>query len=80
MGVKAVPISEQLRRAILASGRATHDIAMSAGVSPPALYRFMSGQRGLSLDSIDKISRILPVVLYLAVMEEVEDKKTGTHD
>lgn len=57
--MKYVPLSEQLRAAIAESGHSAHDIAVRAGISPPQLYRFLSGQRGLSLESLDKISKVL---------------------
>ena len=67
--MKYVPISEQLRGAIAESGRSAHDIAVKAGISPPQLYRFLSGERGLSLESLDKISQVLNFEIKLVILK-----------
>lgn len=53
------PISDGIRAAIRDCGLAPHAVAVAAGVSPQQLYRFLSGQRGLSLESLDKIATFL---------------------
>lgn len=48
-------ISDQLRDAISNSGLSRYRIAKETGLSESLLSRFMSSQRGLSLDAIDKL-------------------------
>ena len=60
---KVKTISEQLKRAILASGKTRYVIAQESGVSQAALSRFMSGERGLTLASVDAIAVVLKLEL-----------------
>jgi transcriptional regulator with XRE-family HTH domain len=48
-------ISDQLRAAIKASGLTPYAVAASAGVTPSIVTRFLNGERGLSLESLDAI-------------------------
>jgi len=45
----------QLQEAIRTSGKSLYRVAKDSGVGAAQLGRFMSGKRGLSLDSLDKI-------------------------
>ena len=59
MATKPTPLSEQLRRAILDAPMSRYAISQATGVHEAALSRFVNGQAGLSLDSIDKIGGYL---------------------
>jgi transcriptional regulator with XRE-family HTH domain len=63
---KPLLISEQLRRAIQASDLTRYRIAKRTGLSQSLLSRFASGDRGLSLDAIDKIGALLGLRLVSA--------------
>ena len=52
-----------VRRAILASGYSQKRLAKEAGVSQAALSMFLSGQRGLTLDSAEKIGRVIGLAI-----------------
>ncbi len=52
-------ISEQLRQAILAAGVSRYRIAQETGVTEAALSRFVRGERGLDLSSVDKLAAYL---------------------
>jgi transcriptional regulator with XRE-family HTH domain len=52
-------ISEQLREAIRRRGLTAYKVAKDAGVSHTIVQRFLDGDRGLNLDSADKIARTL---------------------
>ena len=52
-------ISEQLRKAITASGLSRCEIAKQSGIEQSALSRFMSGERGLSTSTLDKLADAL---------------------
>lgn len=54
-----VGLVDQLRDAIRASDRTDHDLAIAAGVAPSALSRFMRGERGLTLDTVDALCEVL---------------------
>jgi transcriptional regulator with XRE-family HTH domain len=56
-------LSDGLRRAIETSGFSRYRIAKETGVSQAALSRFCSGERGLTLDGIDRIAEFLNIRL-----------------
>jgi plasmid maintenance system antidote protein VapI len=49
------PFSTILRRAILESGLTRYAISVRSGVDQATLSRFIAGNRGLNLDSVDKL-------------------------
>jgi transcriptional regulator with XRE-family HTH domain len=59
-------ISEQLRDVIRRRGLTAYKVAKDAGVSHTIVQRFLDGDRGLKLDSADKIAR----ALRLRLMED----------
>lgn len=52
-------VSEQIRRIIKASGMTRYEIAKRAGIEQSALSRFMSGERGLSTATLDRLGELL---------------------
>jgi len=56
---KQLPISDQLRKAIDASGLSRYRICKGIGLDQASMSRFMSGERGLSLDVIDRLGAFL---------------------
>jgi len=47
--------SEKLRRAIADCGRSRYEISKETGIAESILSRFVHGERGLSLQSVDKL-------------------------
>jgi plasmid maintenance system antidote protein VapI len=45
-----------LRRAVRESGRSVNAVAKAAGVAQPVLYRFMTGERDLTLDTAQRLA------------------------
>jgi len=56
-------LSKQLRAAVQLIGDRQSDIARGAGIQPATLSRFLSGQSGLSSDSIDRLCKYLGIVV-----------------
>lgn len=56
---KARTVSEQLREAIRASGRSMLDIAREADLDKATMSRFLNGHRGLRMDVIDTLCKLL---------------------
>ena len=56
-------VSDALRRAIRDSGVTLYRVAKDSGVSYPAVHRFVSGKRSLSLDAVDKLCKYLGLKL-----------------
>ena len=56
MAKKGQTISDALRQAIVNSGMTTMDIERDTGVNNSQLSRFLRGERGLSLSTVDKLA------------------------
>jgi transcriptional regulator with XRE-family HTH domain len=56
-------IIDQLQRAILKSGETEYAIAKGSGVSQSVLSRFVSGERGISLETASKLCEYLKLEL-----------------
>jgi hypothetical protein len=52
-------ISHQLREAILADGRSAYSLGQAAEVDPGMIQRFLNRERGLTLDSVDRLGLAL---------------------
>ena len=52
-------ISDQFRSAIIASGLTRYAIGKAAGVDPAVTSRFVSGERTLRLETVDRIAAVL---------------------
>jgi transcriptional regulator with XRE-family HTH domain len=52
-------LSDQIRRAVDASGLSRYRISKELGVAESTMSRFMSGQGGLSLENLDALADLL---------------------
>lgn len=52
-------LSDQVRRAVEASGRTLTDLAAAVGISKSQMSRFMAGKRGLSMDVLDRLAAVV---------------------
>ncbi len=59
MSKKPRKFSDQIRQAIGDSGETRYRIAQETGINEAALGKFFHGERGLSLDSLDKLAEYL---------------------
>lgn len=56
---RAKTMSEVLRHAIETSGKTRYRISVDTGISESVLSRFVSGERGLSMEAIDVLLKYL---------------------
>jgi plasmid maintenance system antidote protein VapI len=49
-------MADQLKKAIRKSGKTVNAIAVEAGVPQPVLYRFVRGERDLTLTTVQKLA------------------------
>jgi transcriptional regulator with XRE-family HTH domain len=59
MGKPRVKLSDQVRRAVDASGLSRYRIAKEIGVAESTMSRFMAGKGGLSLVNLDALADLL---------------------
>jgi transcriptional regulator with XRE-family HTH domain len=52
-------LSDEIRRAVDASGRSRYAICKALGLAEATMSRFMNGQGGLSMDSLDALADLL---------------------
>lgn len=52
-------LTDELRAAIDASPMSRYAICRAIDLDPAVMSRFMSGQRGLSLETLDKLAKLL---------------------
>lgn len=67
-------LSGQLRRAIERSGMSRYRICKQIGLAESAMSRFMSSERGLSMEVLD---RLFPLLNLRVVVEQLGKKKGG---
>jgi transcriptional regulator with XRE-family HTH domain len=51
--------SDELRKAVLNSGMSRYSISLKTGIAQSTLSKFVNGERGISLESVDKLIDIL---------------------
>ena len=54
---------EVIVQAIEDSGKSVRSVALNAGISQPQLHRFMTGERDLLLEAVDKLATSLGLEL-----------------
>jgi hypothetical protein len=59
MGKQRVKLSDQIRRAVDASGHSRYRVCKELGIAESTMSRFMSGQGGLSMDYLDALADLL---------------------
>jgi plasmid maintenance system antidote protein VapI len=53
---RRLTIADRLRQAVRASGQTVNAVAVGAGVPQPVLFRFVSGERDLTLRTAQKLA------------------------
>jgi len=59
MAIKQDKLSDQIRRAIDASGMSRYAIANAIGLDHSVMSRFMAGTSGLSFKTLDRLGELL---------------------
>lgn len=52
-------LTDQLRAAVVESGRTLGQITRDTGIDKSALSRFVNGERGVSMEALDKLGEYL---------------------
>jgi transcriptional regulator with XRE-family HTH domain len=56
---KRESLSDELRQAVERSGLSRYSICQQTGIDQGSMSKFMAGERGLTLESIDKLAELL---------------------
>lgn len=62
-GAGDAPLTRQLQAAIAATEQSLYSIAQGSGIAAPVLQRFVSGERGITLDTAGKLAAYLGLSL-----------------
>lgn len=71
------PLGEQIKAAIRATGKTVTEVAHAAGVTQPALCRFMNGTRSVKLETVERLCAYLGLTLVPASQPAVVDRLTA---
>jgi predicted XRE-type DNA-binding protein len=67
-------LSDELRQAIERSGLSRYSIWQQTGIDQGSLSKFMDGERGLGLESIDKLADLLGLHICTADAKQSRPK------
>ncbi len=59
MGPQRIPLSEQIRQVIANCGQTRYAISQATGIAESTLSRFMAGERGLPMKTLDRLADYL---------------------
>ncbi len=62
-GAGEAPLARQLQAALSACGQSVYAISKASGVSAPVIQRFLSGERGITLDTAGRLAAYLGLAL-----------------
>jgi transcriptional regulator with XRE-family HTH domain len=63
MSARRVKLSEQIRRAVLGSGKSRYALCKQIGLSQSTMSRFVNGTGGLGMEMLDKLADVLDINL-----------------
>jgi len=63
MGKQRYKLSDEIRRAVDASGLSRYRICKELGIGEATMSRFMSGQGGLSMATLDALAELLDLTI-----------------
>ncbi len=69
-------LSDQLRREILAADVSRYEISRETGISESTLSRFVTGERGISVEAMDAIG----LYLGLAIVRPTRKKRPSKRE
>ncbi len=67
-------LTDQLKRAIDASGLTRYQIAKETGIDESALAKFYNGSRGLSMKALNALGAYLQLTIHLGRKPETKGK------
>ncbi len=66
-------LADQLKLAVAATGKSISAVARESGVPQPVLHRFVTGERGLLLDTADRLAAYLGLELRAVPREAANE-------
>ncbi len=73
MGPQRIPLSDQIRQVIVDCGQTRYAISQATGIAESTLSRFVAGERGLPMKTLDKLADYLD--LHIVTGTRQRDKR-----
>jgi transcriptional regulator with XRE-family HTH domain len=70
-----IKLSDQIRQAVENCGKSRYRIAKETGISEPTLSRFMSGERGLPMATLDRLADHLSLDIVQSKTSEKQKRQ-----
>jgi hypothetical protein len=74
MKQKRLPLADQLRQAVLNCGQSQYAVCKATGIDKTALFRFVTGERGVSMEVMNTLGEYLGLRI---VADKPRAKKGG---
>ncbi len=65
MAKQRMKLSEQIRKAVEQCGQTRYAIALATGIDQSTLSRFVSGERGLPMNTLDRLADFLELTITM---------------
>jgi transcriptional regulator with XRE-family HTH domain len=65
MAKESMKLSDQIRRAVEQCGQTRYAIAKATGIDQSTLSRFVSGERGLPMNTLDRLADYLELTINM---------------
>ncbi len=65
MAKRGIKLSDQIRRAVEGCGQTRYVIAKATGIDQSTLSRFVSGERGLPMNTLDRLADYLELSITM---------------
>ena len=72
---RRLSLSDELRQAVERSGLSRYSICQQTGIDQGSMSKFISGERGLAIESIDKLAELLG--LHICSADAKRGRSTG---
>jgi transcriptional regulator with XRE-family HTH domain len=73
MKAKRIPLSDEIRRAVADCGQTRYAVSKATGIAESTLSRFLAGERGLPMKTLDKLADYLD--LHISTGTRRQSKK-----
>ena len=73
--LKRIKLSDQIRQAVDSSGISQYRLSKEVRISKTSLSRFMRGERGLTLQALDRLADFLELEIVIRPKDRSKGKK-----
>ncbi|MEZ4515303.1 MAG: helix-turn-helix transcriptional regulator [Chloroflexota bacterium] len=75
--IESMPVYDDIRIAINASGKSRYRLWQETGISQPQLSQFMAGTKGLSIEALENLARCMDMEIVARPIKRRGKRKDG---